>query len=100
MFCIDQIQCERITREGQAGTALKALNKPYLMTMLFFIANITLIATFVLVERRHLMVWRVFAPKYCFEGIFTTVVNVLLVLSLVFVNTAVQKVSFVRDKSK
>jgi hypothetical protein len=34
---------------------------------------------FVFLQRRHLMVWRVFAPKYVFEAIFLLVVDLLLI---------------------
>ncbi|KAL6058819.1 mannose-ethanolamine phosphotransferase gpi13 [Balamuthia mandrillaris] len=48
--------------------------------MLFFAFNFGLTAAFVFKERRHLMVWRVFAPKFAFDGLTLLAVDVLLCL--------------------
>lgn len=50
--------------------------------MLFFSFKATLTTLFVFTQRRHLMVWRVFAPKYIFEAIFLLVIDVLVLLAL------------------
>jgi GPI ethanolamine phosphate transferase 3 subunit O len=45
--------------------------------VLTFTIGAALTATFVYIARRHLMVWRVFAPKYIFDGALMLVVDAL-----------------------
>lgn len=54
------------------------------MTLVFgFVRAITTAMTtaFVTLERRHLMVWSLFAPKYVFDSVGLLLIDVLLVLS-------------------
>ena len=46
-----------------------------------FVFSSSLTSLFVFLERRHLMVWRVFAPKLVFEFATLIVVDVMLILS-------------------
>jgi phosphatidylinositol glycan class O len=70
----------------QNNFTFKILAKKYLAPLLVFnlvfALNATLTTIFVYRERRALMVWRVFAPKLCFEGLFLIVVDVLQLLTL------------------
>lgn len=51
-----------------------------LMFLLFFALKSVLTSTFVFLQRRHLMVWRVFAPKYIFDNVTLLVIDILVVL--------------------
>jgi len=66
--------------------AHRHLSSAILAYVAFFAVTITLTAIFVLIERRHLMMWRVFAPKYVFDAAFVLVLDVLalLVAALLF----------------
>ncbi len=58
---------------------------PFLVFLFFWTFKSTLTTVFVFTQRRALMVWRVFAPKYVYEGIIMVVVDILLLLSLLVV---------------
>lgn len=49
--------------------------------LLFFALNSTFTTFFVYAQRRHLMVWRIFAPKYVFEGLILLVVDFVVILT-------------------
>ncbi|DAZ94731.1 TPA: hypothetical protein N0F65_012684 [Lagenidium giganteum] len=46
----------------------------------YFALNATVSTVFVGIQRRHLMVWAIFAPKYIFDGITLLVIEALLLL--------------------
>lgn len=50
-----------------------------LLFMLIFAVKLFLTTLFVFLVRRHLMVWKVFAPKYVFDAAATAIVDSLLV---------------------
>ncbi|EGG18648.1 phosphatidylinositol glycan [Cavenderia fasciculata] len=58
----------------------------YMFYLLFFLYNSVVICFTVYGLRRHLMVWRVFAPKYIFETVQLLMVLVSLILSSVILN--------------
>jgi len=61
--------------------------------MLFFTITATCTIGFVYIARHHLMVWRVFAPKYLFETCFLLVVDWMLVASALAVRSFVKLAS-------
>eukprot|EP01119_Soliformovum_irregulare_P017055 TRINITY_DN501_c1_g2_i2.p1 TRINITY_DN501_c1_g2~~TRINITY_DN501_c1_g2_i2.p1 ORF type:complete len:185 (-),score=51.97 TRINITY_DN501_c1_g2_i2:27-581(-) len=61
--------------------------RSFLMYMFFFGFNATMTTLSAFTHRRHLMVWRVFAPKYIFDGIFAMVVDLLVVLISYFISS-------------
>lgn len=52
--------------------------------MLAFAVKFFLTTLFVFLVRRHLMVWKVFAPKYVFDASATAIVDVLLFFLYLF----------------
>ncbi|KYR00177.1 hypothetical protein DLAC_11548 [Tieghemostelium lacteum] len=54
----------------------------YLSYLLFFLFNTIMVCFSVYNLRRHLMVWRVFAPKYIFETVQLLLIMLFLILSL------------------
>lgn len=60
--------------------------QPFLFYLLFFSLNTICTTIFVYTQRRALMVWRVFAPKYIFE--------VFLFIKYLFFNLNVYRVYF------
>jgi hypothetical protein len=51
---------------------------PVIGCLLFFTLSTTVTAAFVTFARRHLMVWRVFAPKYICDGLIMLAADVAL----------------------
>jgi phosphatidylinositol glycan class O len=66
----------RFAREEVRAWTLRAV----WMFMLAFVVKLFLTTLFVFLVRRHLMVWKVFAPKYVFDASATAIVDLLLVL--------------------
>ena len=64
------------TREA----GLNSLYQMLLGFMFCFSLFATLTTCFVFIARRHLMIWRIFAPKFMFDGLLSIVVNVTCVL--------------------
>jgi len=62
---------------------------PFLCYMFFFGITTTCTIFFVYMERRHLMVFRVFAPKYVFDTVFLLVVDFVLVLCVAMIGAIV-----------
>ena len=52
----------------------------FLRIKVFFSWHLILTVAFVYMERRHLMVWRVFAPKFLMESAFVLFVDLALLL--------------------
>lgn len=50
------------------------------LLMLIFAVKLFLTTLFVFLVRRHLMVWKVFAPKYIFDASATALVDLLLLV--------------------
>ena len=71
----------RFAREEVRAWTLRAV----WMFMLAFVVKLFLTTLFVFLVRRHLMVWKVFAPKYVFDASATAIVDLLLVLLYLFV---------------
>ncbi|GAM25636.1 hypothetical protein SAMD00019534_088110 [Acytostelium subglobosum LB1] len=58
----------------------------FLLYLFFFLFNTINICVSVYILRRHLMVWRVFAPKYIFETCQLFIVMVFLIIASLLVN--------------
>lgn len=63
---------------GEVGGSRARVALPFLC---WFCFDLVLTSVFVFIERRHLMVWRVFAPKFLFSAAFVLVEAVLLLAS-------------------
>ncbi len=50
-----------------------------LVYMLFFVGNLSITSIFIMGIKRHLMVWKVFAPKYVFDALTAIIVDLCLV---------------------
>merc|ERR1712137_552176 len=59
---------------GEGGSYLHA----FLRYRVFFSWHIAMTVVFVYVERRHLMVWRVFAPKLLLESVFVVFIDLCI----------------------
>jgi GPI ethanolamine phosphate transferase 3 subunit O len=66
------------TAEPDAVVAMHRTAANLLLLVGFFATTIMLTAIFVYIERRHLMMWRVFAPKYVFDTMLVLVIDVLV----------------------
>ena len=66
-------------------TVYEPFIKPMLTFLLIFALNATLTTGFVYTARRHLMVWRVFAPKFIFDCVFLLSIDAFVILSFCFV---------------
>jgi phosphatidylinositol glycan class O len=73
----------RYTREEVRGWTLRVV----WTFMLAFVVKLFLTTLFVFLVRRHLMVWKVFAPKYIFDASATALIDLLLVLLYLFAYT-------------
>lgn len=70
-------------KELDSCTSARRKNELALMILAANAALVVVTMAFTFMERRHLMVWRVFAPKYIFEVLsFLVVEAVLLVTNL------------------
>jgi len=58
------------------------LNGALLTAQAFYAVQCMLTSVFVYRERRHLMVWRVFAPKFVFDGAAMLVVDVAVLVAM------------------
>jgi phosphatidylinositol glycan class O len=56
--------------------------KPLLAFSAYFSLNAVVSTLFVALQRRHLMVWAIFAPKFIFDGVVLLVTDSLLLLLL------------------
>ena len=61
---------------------LRFLARPLAAVQLWFTLGLACTALFVRIERRHLMTFRVFAPKYVYDAVLAVSVNVVLLAAL------------------
>jgi len=52
----------------------------YLLFLALFGSTATCTMVFTHISRRHLMVWRIFAPKLAFDGVFLLVAHLCIIL--------------------
>ncbi|GLD98474.1 hypothetical protein PINS_up007171 [Pythium insidiosum] len=61
------------------------------LTVVSYFSLQTLVSTvFVALQRRHLMVWAIFAPKYLFDGVMLLVVDLIVCLMVLHMDTPVE----------
>lgn len=62
----------------------KARGEPQILLAFstYFSLNALVSTLFVALQRRHLMVWAIFAPKYIYDGVVLLITEVLLLLLL------------------
>lgn len=62
--------------------ALEHLRRPLLTFIFMFAVDLASSMAFAFIARRHLMVWRLFCPKYLFEAVMTLVVQCFCMLAV------------------
>ncbi len=94
------ILVSRLTRSAikKPQATLEPFVKPFLTLMFFFAVNGTLTMIFVHSARRHLMVWKIFAPKYIFDMLFLMAIDALVLLVFTLVGYLFAKADQVRKK--
>ncbi|XP_065866941.1 uncharacterized protein [Euphorbia lathyris] len=69
---------------GQKSSMFLQLSQMYLMYGLITTATVTATIMCVTIQRRHLMVWGLFAPKFVFDVVGLMLTDVLICLGLLF----------------
>ncbi|WCJ41278.1 GPI ethanolamine phosphate transferase 2 [Euphorbia peplus] len=70
--------------KGQKSSVFAQLSQMYLMYGLITTATVTATIMCVTIQRRHLMVWGLFAPKFVFDVVGLMLTDVLICLALLF----------------
>ncbi|EFA77326.1 phosphatidylinositol glycan [Heterostelium album PN500] len=78
--------------DNSSNKSLRSILIGYLLYLIFFLFNTINICISVYMLRRHLMVWRVFAPKYLFETVQLLIVMLFLVISSLLITCIKSKI--------
>lgn len=76
----DELKRSSATVSGRMVVTRACWRRAVLAVSLHFVLNAIVSTVFVALQRRHLMVWAIFAPKFIFDGATLLVVELLLAL--------------------